>query len=151
MSSPGIHVKPLKAGIKKRSFLCWIVLSMALTYFLILALFFLAGSVFSDNIIQVISSYYGPEDASPERFRWFVMTGAALYMSAAAGIILIMLNHKAGFFIFFIAALTIFILDLSYLNFDWLRYLIHTGFVFILGIAHFSRSCYYKHDKSSDG
>ena len=148
MSSPGIQEKPLPARVKKRSFLCWIILAMALTYFLILALLFLAGSVFSGNIIQAISSYYGPEDASPERFRWFLMAGTALYSAASAGIILFLLSRKAGFYIFFIAALAIFSLDLSYLNFDWLRYLIHTGFVFILGIAHFSKKCYYKHDRS---
>jgi len=124
---------------------------MALTYFLILALLFLVGSVFSGNIIQAISSYFGPEDASPERFRWFAIAGAALYSAASAGIILFLLNRKAGFYIFFIAALAIFSLDLSFLNFDWLRYLIHTGFIFILGIAYFSKHCYYKHDKSSDG
>jgi hypothetical protein len=142
MSSPEIQEKSFPARIKKRSFLCWIILSMALTYFLILALLFLAGSVFSSNITQAISSYYGPGDASPDRFRLFVMAGAALFSSAVAGIILFMLNRKAGFYIFLIAALAIFSLDLFFLNFDWLRDLIHTGFIFILGIAHFSKRCY---------
>jgi hypothetical protein len=143
MDSPEIQEKPIPARLKKRSFLCRIILSMALTYFLILALLFLAGALFSRNIIQAISSYYGPEEISPARLRWFVMAGAALYASASAGIIILMLNRKAGFYIFLIAALAIFSLDLFFLNFDWLRYLIHTGFIFILGIAHFSKKCYY--------
>jgi hypothetical protein len=143
MSLPEFQENPLPARVKKMSFLCRIILSMALTYFLILALLFLAGAVFSNNIIHAISSYYSPEDPSLQHFRWFVMAGAALFSLAVAGIILIMLNHKAGFYIFIISVLVIFILDLSFLNFDWMRYLIHTGFIFILGIAHFSKRCYH--------
>ncbi|MFA4862524.1 MAG: hypothetical protein WC605_02010 [Bacteroidales bacterium] len=142
MSSPDLQEKLPPARIKKRSFLCRIILSMALTYFLILALIFLAGLMFSRNINQAISSYYGPEDPSPYFFRWFVIAGAALYTAATAGIILFLLKRKVGFYLFFVAALIIFSLDLAFLNFDWLRYLIHTGFIFILGIAHFSRRCY---------
>jgi hypothetical protein len=142
MSLPETKEKFVPAGVKKRSFICRIILSIALTYFLILALLFLAGSVFSSKIIQAISSYYGPEDASPERFRWFVMAGAALYLSATAGIILISFNRQAGFYLFLAAALIIFSLDLAFFNFDWLRYLIQSGFVFLIGIAHFSKRCY---------
>jgi hypothetical protein len=148
MNSPEIQENRIPARVKKKSFLCRIILSMALTYFLILALLFLAGSMFSGNIIHAISSYYSPEDPSPDRFRWFVMVGTALFSLAVAGIILIMLNHKAGFYISIFALLVIFVLDLNFLNFDWLRYLVHTGFIFILGIAHFSKRCYYKPDKS---
>lgn len=115
---------------------------MALTYFLLLALLFLAGLVFSRNIIQAISFYFGPEDLTPFLFRWFVIAGTSLYAAAAAGIILFLLNRKVGFYLFFIAALIIFSLDLAFFNFDWLRYLIHTWFIFILGIAHFSKRCY---------
>jgi hypothetical protein len=115
---------------------------MALTYFLILALLLLAGSVLSGKIIHAISTYYGPEDISPLYFRWFAFTGSALYLMSSAGIILFMLNRKSGFYIFFAAALIIFSLDLAFFDFDWLRYLIHTGLIFILGIAHFSKRCY---------
>jgi hypothetical protein len=142
MGSPEIQEKPVPARIKKRLFLCPIILSMALTYFLILALLFLAGAVFSRNIVLAVSPYYGPEEASPEVFRWFIIAAATLYSVTAAGIILMLLRRKLGFYIFFAAAIIIFSLDLAFLNFDWLRYLIHTGFIFILGIAHFSRRCY---------
>lgn len=142
INSPENQVALEHARIKKRSLFCKIIFYSALTYFLILSLLFLAGSVFSGKIIQAIGSYYRPEDGSPGLFRWFALAGTALYLMASAGIILFILNRKIGFYIFFTAALVIFSLDLAFLNFDWLRYLIHTGFIFILGIAHFSKRCY---------
>jgi hypothetical protein len=132
-----------QAGIKKRSLFCRIILSMALTYFLILALLFLAGTIFSGRIIEIISPYYTTKNPFPTLFDGFALTGAALYLISSAGIILFMVNRKAGFYIFFASALVIFALDLSFLVFDWLRYLILTGFIFILGIAHFSKRCYH--------
>ncbi|NTV84151.1 MAG: hypothetical protein HGA23_07620 [Bacteroidales bacterium] len=113
-----------------------------MTYFLSLALLFLAGSIFSGKIIDIISPYYGTEENPSLIFNAFAWTGVVLYFMASAGILLFMLNRKAGFYIFFLAALVIFSLDLAFLDFDWLRYLIHTGFIFILGIAHFSKKCY---------
>jgi len=142
MNTPEVQASLEPAGIKKKSFFCKIIFYSALTYFLILALLFLAGTVFSGKIIQAISSYYGPEDGSPEFFRWFALVGTVLYLTSVAGIILFILNRKSGFYIFFTASLIILSLDLSFLNFDWLRYLIHSGFIFILGIAHFSKRCY---------
>ena len=133
-----------EAGIKKKSLFCWILLSMAMTYFLILALLFLAGTVFSGRIIDIISPYYGTDEYPADFFYGFAVAGAILYFISSAGILLFMLNRKVGFYIFFLAALVIFSLDLAFLNFDWLRYLIHTGFIFILGIAHFSKRCYKK-------
>lgn len=131
-----------KAGIKKRSFLCVIVQSMALTYFLILAFLFLAGIIFSERVIQAISPYYSAGENLMQYFKWIAFAGAFLYFSASSGIILFLFKRKFGFYLFFLAALIIFILDFVFLNFDWLRYLIHTGFIFILGIAHFSKRCY---------
>jgi len=142
MSAPDKQESLKPAGIKKRSFLCRIILSMALTYFLILALLFIAGVVFSGRIIQAVSPYFSSEKPSPEIFRWFAIGGATLYSAAAAGIILFLLKRKTGFYLFFISAVIIFSLDLAFLHFDWLRYLTHTGFIFILGIAHFSKRCY---------
>jgi hypothetical protein len=130
------------AGIRNRSFFCIIILTAAMTYFLILALLFLAGVIYSGNIISMISSYYGSQDHLSVFFHLFISIGAILYFLSATGILLFMLNRKMGFYLFFAAALIIFSLDLSFLTFDWLRYLIHTGFIFILGIAHFSKRCY---------
>ena len=135
---------PLKeAGIKKRPFLCTIVQSMALTYFLILAFLFLAGVIFSEKVARAISPYVSDQWQYPVFFRWIAPAGAALYFMAVAGIILFMLKSKGGFYLFFLAALVIFTLDIMFLNFDWLRYLIHSGFIFILGVAHFSKRCYF--------
>jgi hypothetical protein len=128
--------------IRKKSYFCKIVFYSALTYFLILALLFVAGSVFSGKIVEIINLYYTPGDYFHGLFGLFAILGAALYVAASVGIILFMNSRRAGFYIFFIALLAIFILDLSFLEFDWLRYLIHTGFIFVLGIAHFSKRCY---------
>jgi len=142
MVSPDNQIVPIKARTKKRSLFCWILLTTAMTYFLILALLFLAGSIFSGRIIDIISPYYGPAENPTALFKGFTLTGASLYFISVFGILLFMLNRKAGFYIFFLAALVIFSLDLAFLDFDWLRYLIHSGFIFILGIAHFSKRCY---------
>jgi hypothetical protein len=130
------------AGIRKKSLLCKIIQYSALTYFLILAFSFITGTVFSGKVIEIINSYYNPGNSFQGFFRLFTISGAALYMSASAGIILFINKRKAGFYIFFIAMLAIFLLDFYFLEFDWLRYLIQTGYVFILGIAHFSKKCY---------
>lgn len=142
INSPENQVALEPARFKKKSLFCKIISYSALTYFLILALLFLAGSIFSGKIIKAIGSYYGPEDGSPGLFPWFALVGTVLYLLASVGIILFILNRKIGFYIFFTAALILFSLDLAFLDFDWLRYLIHTGFIFILGIAHFSKRCY---------
>lgn len=115
---------------------------MALTYFLILALLFLSGVIFSGKIILILSDYYQGTEKFPSHFRWFAFGGTLLYFTSVTGIILFFLKRKIGFYIFFLAALLIFSIDLAFFDFDWLRYLIHTGFIFILGIAHFSKRCY---------
>ena len=131
-----------KAGIKKRTFFCRIILSMALTYFLILALLFLSGLIFSERIVLILSDYFHGTEKFPYLFRWFAIGGTLLYFTSVSGIILFFLKRKIGFYIFFLAALITFSIDLAFFDFDWLRYLIHTGFIFILGIAHFSKRCY---------
>ena len=142
MANPEKQVLLLPAGTRNKSLLCRAVLYSALTYFLILALLFLTGAVFSDKIIRFIRSYYAESAGSGAKFLWIAIAGAILYFTAVAGILLFIFNRKAGFYIFFFASVIIFSLDLSFLIFDWLRYLIHSGYIFILGIAHFSKRCY---------
>lgn len=137
-----VPIPPKPVRIKKRTLFCLVILTAALTYFLILALLFLAGSIFSDRIIELISPYYSDEEGIPVIFSGFAITGSILYFLSSAGIILFIYKRKAGFYLFFLATVIIFSLDLAFLNFDWLRYLIHSGFIFILGIAHFSKRCY---------
>jgi len=115
---------------------------MALTYFLILALLFLAGLIYSVSISDILSAYYNDQANLPLYFKSNALTGFILFLTASAGIVLFMLRRKAGFYIFFAASVVIFALDLSFLVFDWLRYLVHSGFIFVLGIAHFSKRCY---------
>ena len=135
---------PLKrAGTRKKLFFCRILQTVAVTYFMVLALLFLAGLVYSVRITDMISPYYGEQVNLPLFFKSFALIGSILFFTAATGIIVFMLNRKAGFYIFFTASVVIFTLDLSFLTFDWMRYLVHTGFIFILGIAHFSKRCYH--------
>lgn len=137
-----LQVIPKPARIRKRTLLCWIILCMALTYFLILAFLFLAGTIYSEKIIQTINPYYQTGEDVRSNFQWFSLTGMILYFISSIGIILFMLKKKAGFFIFFASTLIILSLDFAFLTFDWMRYLILSGFIFILGIAHFSKRCY---------
>jgi hypothetical protein len=137
-----VQVIPKQAGTRKRSLFCLVVLYSALTYFLILALLFLAGLIFSVEIFQAIEKYYVEGEISRQLYTWIALGGTLLYMSSVAGILLFIFKKKFGFFIFFMAAVVIFSLDLSFLEFDWLRYLVHSGFIFMLGIAHFSKRCY---------
>ena len=138
-----LPVKSEPARTRKRSLLCNVVLYSGLTYFLILAFLFLAGLTYSGKIIQSVSLYYNPEEISSSLIFWVIVTGSFLYLASSAGIFLFILNRKGGYYLFIAAAIVIFILDLYFLEFDWLRYLIHTGYIFILGIAHFSRKCYH--------
>jgi hypothetical protein len=137
-----IQLIPGKTGTRKRSLLCKIILISALTYFLFPALLFLTGLAYSGKIIHFIEDYYKPGDISPENFTLAIGIAFFLYLASAAGIILFMMKKKVGFYLFFMAAVVIFSLDLAFLDFDWMRYLMHTGFIFILGIAHFSKRCY---------
>jgi hypothetical protein len=138
-----LQVIPKKTGVRKRSLFCLVILVSAVTYFLIPALLFIASLVYSGKIIQFISEYYKPGDLSPENYIWISVIGSFLYLSSVAGILLFIFKRKIGFYIFLLTAVLIFSLDLAFLDFDWIRYLIHTGFIFILGIAHFSKRCYY--------
>ena len=137
-----LQVISKKTGIRKRSVLCQVILVSALTYFLIPALLFIAGMIYSGSIIRFISEYYKPGDLSPEYYTWVAVAGSFLYLASAAGILLFLLKKKIGFYIFSLSAVVIFSLDLVFLDFDWIRYLIHSGYIFILGIAHFSKRCY---------
>lgn len=135
-------VTSLKKEIRKRSFICHVIQSMALTYFLILALLFLAGLLFSDTLANALQPYYGAGFDIKSHFKWFIVSGTVLFMMTSAGIIFFMLKRKIGFYLFLFSCVITLILDLSFLHFDWLRYLIQSGFIFLIGIAHFSGKCY---------
>lgn len=131
---------PAKSG--NRPVICSIVLVMALTYFLILALIFVSALVYSNEIIRATGHYYSPENFDENSIKGFIAAGAFLFILSSGGIVLMLLKRKLGFYLFIPAVLAIFITDLVILDFDWLRYLILSGFIFLLGILHFSGKCY---------
>jgi hypothetical protein len=126
----------------RRPFSCKVILTMVMTYFFILALFFIAASIFSGEITGIMTNYFDPEAFNPSKIIWFVVIGAFLFSLCSAGLILQSFRRKGGFYLFFSTALVILALDLIFLNFDWLRYLIHSGLMFLAGVVHFSKRCY---------
>lgn len=141
-NTPAEHHEPLKARTGKRPFLCTVILSIALTYFTLLALLFLSGLIFSGKIIAIITPYMVDSEKSPGLFLPFALTGTLLFLTASAGIVIFFMKKKWGFYLFFAAALAIFGLDFLVLTFDWIRYLALSGFIFLLGMAHFTGRCY---------
>jgi hypothetical protein len=131
---------PVKPG--NRPVICSIILAMALTYFLIMTLMFFAALVYSKEIIRATGHYYSPEDFDESGIVGFILAGTFLFMLSSSGIVLMLLKRRTGFYLFIAAVLAIFITDLVLLDFDWLRYLILSGFIFLLGILHFSKKCY---------
>ena len=105
MNSQEIQEERKKAGNGKKSLFCKVILTMAVTYFLILALLFLAGSIFSGKITGILSPYYGADENLTILFNGFAMTGAVLYFISSTGILLFMMKRKAGFYIFFLPLL----------------------------------------------
>jgi len=128
----------------RRPFICTVVLSAAMTYFGILTLLFLTGIVFSRDILNAIAPYDPAGRASSPSVPLFLIAGTGLYVMISTGLVLFMVKRRLGFYLFLTATVVLLILDLIYLEFDWIRYLAATGFIFILGIMHFSGKCYPK-------
>jgi hypothetical protein len=138
----GTNLPTNNEKIRKRSWVCSLMLTMALTYFILIFLLFLAGLIFHNDLTRALEQYYQPGEFREGAMLWFMIAGTLLYACCSSGIILFLLKRKSGFFLFFSTALVIFILDLIFLEFDLLRYLIHSGFFFIIGLMHFSKRCY---------
>lgn len=126
----------------KRPFSCRVILAMVMTYFFILTLLFLAALVFSGEITGIMENYFDPLEFKPQKIKWFIVIGAILFSLCSIGLILQSFRRKGGFYLFFLTALVILTLDLIFLDFDWLRYLIHSGLMFLAGMVHFSKRCY---------
>lgn len=138
---PEEHTEPFKTHRRNRPFICTVALSVALTYFLVLAFLFLSGLIFSGKIIDIITLYAHPQEKSPGMFLLFTLAGTLLFLTASAGILVFLLKKRWGFFLFVAAALVILGLDLIFLPFDWVRYLILSGFVSLLGIIYLTGRC----------
>ena len=135
------HDQEIKKGT--RPFSCKVILAIALTYFLVIMLLFATAVIFRTGIIRAVGYYFDPSEYDPGKITLFILSGAILYLLASAGLILQSLKRRIGFYIFFIIALMILVLDLIFLDFDWLRYVIQSGLIFLVGIAHFSKRCYH--------
>lgn len=126
----------------KRPFSCKVILAMVMTYFVILSLIFIAGLIFSGEIRRILENYVDPTLFKPHSIVWFFTMGSLLFSLSSLGLILQSFRRRGGFYLFFLAALTILTLDLSILPFDWFRYLVHSGLIFLAGMVHFSKRCY---------
>lgn len=138
-NSPGSGTS-IKSG--KRPFSCKVILAIVMTYFLILSILFLTVLIFSGDILKIMENYFDPGIFKPQKVVWFMVTVAILFSLCSAGLILQSLRLRAGFYLFFFSALVILTLDLIFLEFDWFRYLIHSGLIFLAGMVHFSKRCY---------
>ena len=128
----------------RRPFICSVILFSAMTYFGILTLLFLAGVTFSQDILNAIAPYNPAGELSSSHIWLFLLTGAGFYLMISAGLVLFIFKRKLGFYLFLAASVVLLILDFIYMEFDWIRYLAATGYIFILGIMHFSGKCYPK-------
>ncbi|MDX9907658.1 MAG: hypothetical protein RBS55_13810, partial [Bacteroidales bacterium] len=90
-------VTSFQKEIRKGSFICLVVQCMALTYFLIIALLFLAGLLFSGTVNEVVGSYYGLKEEFASKYFSFIITGTILFLTIVAGIIIFMMKYRAGF------------------------------------------------------
>jgi hypothetical protein len=129
-------------------FVCRAILLIALTYYGILNLLFLGMLVFSGYIRKASDPWFELEGTSPALQAMIIITGLLILLACTSGIVLFLRQRRGGFYIFLGGAVLLWIADFFLLEFDWIRYLINTGFIFFLGILHFSRKCYKNNSKT---
>ena len=123
---------------------------MALTYYSIISLLFLMMLVFSGRIREALEPWFGPEGLNRQKLMFFIFSGLIIASACASGIVLMLKKHRAGFYIYLAAAILLLGTDLLLLEFDWMRYLVNSGFIFILGLVHFSGRCYGKQKRKKE-
>lgn len=131
----------------KVPYACRILMAMAITYYGIINLLFLGMLVFSGRIRQATEPWFEKEGFSAQTLLIFIIIGLTILFMCTFGIFLMMRKRKGGFFLFLAGAIILWIADFFLLDFDWIRYLTNSGFIFILGILHFSKRCYGKPTK----
>lgn len=141
-SNPADQPKPQQTGVKNRPFYCIAFVTVALTWFLALFLLFLTGLLYQGRISGILSLYESGDEKLIGSFTVFTSTGAFLFLAACAGLLVMLLKKRWGFYLFFGTSLVILGLDFAFLAFDWMRYLAVTGLIFLIGLSHFSRRCY---------
>lgn len=122
---------------------CSLVLVLALTYYAVYLALFIAGIFYSGNIVRIFNNY-GPEVFPGREFYLFLSAGTLLYALAVGGLLMMVFKIRGGFYLFSASIIVILIIDLAFFEFDWIRYLVNTGLLFLLGILHFSGRCYHK-------
>lgn len=131
-------------------FTCRIFLLMALTYYGIINLLFLGMLIFSGRIEKATEPWFETEGFSNTTLIIFIVLGLLILLMCTSGITLFLQQRRGGFYLFLAGAASLWVADFFLLQFDWMRYLINTGFIFILGVMHFSGKCYKIRRKKSD-
>jgi hypothetical protein len=130
---------------------CKVFLWMALTYYGIINLLFLGMLVLSDRIRKATEPWFESEGFSNTTLLLFIIAGLLILLICTSGLVLFLRQKKGGYYLFLSGAIFLWIADFFLLEFDWMRYLINSGFIFILGIMHFSGKCYrYKKKMKAD-
>jgi hypothetical protein len=118
------------------------VLLMALTYYGIINLLFLGMLIFSGSIRKATEPWFEKEGISNIGLILFILLGLLILIMCTSGITLFLKQKKGGYYIYLAGAIVLWIADFFLLEFDWIRYLINSGFIFLLGIMHFTGKCY---------
>ena len=134
--------KEIKKRTRSRTFICSVTLVMAFTYFGVFFLLFAAGLFYKGPLTGIFELYLPNEENLVAEIDLFLISGFLLYLAAIAGLVILMLKKRSGFYLFTLSAVLLLLIDLSFFDFDWLRYLIITGLIFVLGVFHFSGGCY---------
>jgi hypothetical protein len=130
--------------LRQRPFLCRFFFLSALTWFGIYLLVFIALLLFSGRLAEIFSWYAQPGVPGKIDIRLFAGAGTFLYLIVFSGLVIMYSRRPWGLSIFIPGLIALMALDFSFMNFDWLRYLVNSGFAFLVGILHFSRGCYKK-------
>lgn len=127
---------------KGKPFLCRLVILTAMTYFGVFLILFLGAFVFTGKIYGILSPYFAEGEFQKSRYIAISGAGALIYALAWAGLLMMMMNRKAGFYLFILMVIVLIVTDFFLVDFDWIRYLLNTGFAFLVGIVHFTGKCY---------
>lgn len=95
-------------------------------------------------MIKAVAPYFEKENINEKTLLAFIATATLILLSCNAGILLILLKKKAGLYFFLTGAIILLVIDSFFLQFDVIRYLLNTGFIFIVGFLHLTGRCYGK-------
>jgi len=119
---------------------------MALTYYGIINLLFLGMIIFSGKIRKANQPWFDSEGFDTKTLYIFIILGFIILLMCTSGIFLMLKKRRGGFYLFLAGAILLLVSDFFLVEFDWMRYLINSGFIFLLGILHFTGKCYSKKD-----